>query len=719
MKQSQFLSNLLALAFLTALAFAQPIIASAQTTPIPPPQYGPWRSCRIGGGGYAQNVVLCPSNPKRCYAYIDVGGVYRSDDGGLTWRMLHGGLPARDTNYQVRGLIVDPRNADKVLIATGSQWSNTPEGIYRSTDGGTTWAKTLDAYYMGNGDDRWAGVLLARDPKDANIIVAASEKTGVFRSADNGLTWKKLGLEGLHPTDLKWDKTNSLRLWLCALPYHGWFGGKMTTLTGGFYRSENGGNDWTKLAAASPSEVLQDPATPNQLWSIVGNRVQISRDAGTTWQDASEGLPPKTSGDGYTSESSFQALAAGPDFVVTASTKGTFYQRKTSDSRWQKIIRIGLEENYYGAPWFGAGGHFGSALGSIIVDPRNPAHWFFTDWYSIYQTRDSGRHWRLTMDGVETTVLHCLTQDPSDPKIVHLGMADDGYFLSENGGARFYSQKDISNNVKCISVCPTLPSRVYAVGPQKWDWWANQVFISTDRGHSWTRSPMTGLPDMANYHCHTIVADAKDPQTVYLCVSQNVGPSGGGVYKSADGGKSWAWLGQGLPDGKPFFSHDIWNIGRELAVSADGSLIALSREQGQVVRYDALAKAWKTIPLTLHGAPYCVVADLHTPNTFYLGVENDGVYQTRDGGLTWKRVYSGSVHHVAVDAAHAGRLAAGTGDGIIVSTNNGATWTMMDKHLPYRVYNIVAFAGDRLLAGSAGSGAFWMPLPPQFQSARP
>lgn len=694
------------------LCFFWADFAQAQTSPVPPAQYGAWRSCRIGGGGYAQNVVLCPSDQKRCYAYIDVGGLYRSDDGGQTWRMLHGSLPARDSAYQVRGLVVDPRNADRVLIAIGSQWSNTPEGIYRSNDGGTSWTKTLAAYYMGNGDDRWAGVLLARDPKKPSVIVTASENTGVFCSADNGLTWKKLGLDGLHPTDLKIDKTNPLRLWLCALPYHGWFGGKMTTLAGGFYRSNDGGQEWSKLADTSPSEVLQDPVNPNQLWGIIGNRVQISADSGASWKDASKGLPAKTD-TGYTGEGSFQALAAGPNFVVTASTKGTFYQRKLGDNRWQKIERLGLDETYYGQPWFGTGGgHFGSALGSIIVDPRTPAHWFFTDWFSIYQTHDSGKHWRLTMDGVETTVLHCLSQDPSDPGVVHLGMADDGYFLSENGGARFYPQKDISNNVKCISVCPMLPARLYAVGPQKWDWWANQVFISIDRGHSWTRSPMTGLPDMATHHCHTIVADPKDPYTVFLCVSQNVGPSGGGVYKSTDGGKSWAAISAGLPTGKPFFSHDIWNIGRELAVGNDGAMIALSREQGQIVRYDTTQKLWVAVPLPLHGAPYCVVADLHTPSTFYLGVENDGVYQTTDSGLTWKRVYAGSVHHVAADAAHAGRLAAGTSDGIVVSTDRGATWTMMDKHLPYRVYNLVAFAGDRLLAGSAGSGAFWMPLSP-------
>ncbi len=688
------------------------LTALAQTPPVPSAQYGAWRSCRIGGGGYTQNVVLCPSDPKRCYSYVDVGGVFRSDDGGQTWRMLHGSLPAQDSIYETRGLSVAPRNADVLVAAIGSQWSS-GAGVYRSSDGGTTWRRTLEAGFMGNGPDDWAGFLLTRPANDPNTIVVASEGTGVFRSADDGLTWTKLGMEGLHPTDIRYDTSDPERLWLCTFPFSGWLGGKQVTLTGGFYRSVDGGAAWAKLSDQSPSEIIQDPQTAGRLYGIIDHRISVSDDRGATWRDASDGLPAKGNGQGYTHESGFQSFAAGPDFIVTASTKGTFYVLRSGETRWRKVERLGLEENYYGQPWFGAGGdHFGSALGSITADPRDPAHWYFTDWFSIYQTRDSGKHWRLTMDGVETTVLHCLTQDPADPGVVHLGMADNGYFLSENGGVRFSQGQGISNNVKCISVCPALPARVYAVGPKQWDWFANQVFVSVDQGHAWTRSPMIGLPDMDKHHCNTIVADPKDPYIAYLCVSQNVELDGGGVYKSTDGGKTWAAMSQGLPLGQSFFTHDIWNVGRELAVTADRHLVALSRDHTQVFRYDAAARTWLAITLALKGQPYSVVADLHAPGTLYLGVEHDGIYKSVNGGAAWARVWSGSVHHITADEATPGRLAAGTDDGVILSTDGGRSWQPADPHLPNRVYNLVAFAGDRLLAGSTGSGAFWIPLIP-------
>ncbi|MDQ2687896.1 MAG: hypothetical protein M3Y28_08525, partial [Armatimonadota bacterium] len=381
------------------------------------PTYGPWRSCLIGGGGYLQNVVPCPTNPKRYYTYIDVGGLARSDDGGRSWRMLHGGLPAKEANYQVRGLVVDPRNDAKIIIATGSQWSG-DGGIFTSDDAGQTWRKTLDARFMGNGPERWTGFILARHPKNPDVLVAASEGTGLWRSADNGQTWQSLGLTDLHPTDLKFDKTNPQRLWLCTAPFDGYLGGKQVKLGAGFYRSEDGGKTWAKLADMSPTEILQDPSDPTHLLGIVKSTLQISRDAGSTWQAFDDGLPPRTSQSGP-ADDQFNALAAGPDFVLTASSKGTFYKLPSGQTHWQKIDRQGVQEVYEGQEWFRhKTGGMGSALGSITVDPRDPNHWFFTDWFAIYQTPDAGLHWQLSIDGIEDTVLHDITQDPTDPGVV-------------------------------------------------------------------------------------------------------------------------------------------------------------------------------------------------------------------------------------------------------------------------------------------------------------
>jgi photosystem II stability/assembly factor-like uncharacterized protein len=607
----------------------------------------------MGGGGFMQNVVFT-RNPRVLYAYADVTGPWRSDDGGNRWRALYGSLPSRSA-YGVRSLVADPRDEDILLIACGSQWTAT-DGVYRSANGGKSWNRVLEAKFYANESQRSAGVLMARDPKNPDRILAASGGDGIFVSNDNGLTWQKTGAEGLYPTDLKFDATDPQRVWLCAAAQEKmWRDGTQISLAGGFWQSEDGGATWRKIADESPHEVAQDQSDPARWFGLFGGEtVRTSRDGGATWSDASKGLHIGGQ-NGAVSESRYEGLAAGPDFMLVASRRGTFYRLDKGSDTWRKIERESVEEQYEGELWMsamkrgkpGEWQHFGASLGSIIIDPRDPQHWWFTDWYGAYQTRDAGRNWKLSIDGIELTVLHTIMQDPTDPGVVHIGMADNGYLWSENGGERFTSAK-VNANMKSVSISPLLPSRVYGVGnktPGAWE--SNQVFVSVDRGHSWTTSPQIGLPDTAEFHWNSIVADPSRPYTVYLGVSGEVGDGKGGVYVSRDGGKQWNWMGQGL-DAKGVFRYDIWGIGRELAISENGTLVAVSRDRQAAYFYDAAAKTWAQAPTGWGNSPHSVVAVPGAPNRFFAGVANDGVYRSNDGGRNWQRVLKEGAEHVAV-----------------------------------------------------------------------
>ena len=343
--------------------------------------YGSWSSCKIGGGGYFMNVVLCPTNPNRMYTYIDVGGLYRSNDGGQRWRMLHGSWPALPGTYEVRSVLVDPRD-DRRVIAAVSGEMKPPIGVFVSDDAGETWRQTLTASFWGNGAYRWAGVVLARHPTDPDIVLTASVGGGVWRSSDNGLTWHMCGAEGLYPTDLRLDWANPDRVWLCSqsrqmVEHHSdhlrWPHGTYTW-PGGLYRSDDGGLSWRKITKLSPSEILQDPVDPGRLYGIFEGAIHISPDAGETWRSFSEGLPERRSKP-YASDDEFEALAAGFDFVLTASTRGTFYRLRAGDAIWRKVEREGVEGIYEGEEWFNhRRGFFGAALSSIVVDPRDANH---------------------------------------------------------------------------------------------------------------------------------------------------------------------------------------------------------------------------------------------------------------------------------------------------------------------------------------------------------
>ena len=157
--------------------------------------------CKNDGNTGAATVVIDPKNPKIVYAdlwasrnppwrlsdvlqlYSD-GGVYKSTDGGTTWTQLHGGLPGKLGRV---GLAVAPSDDSRVYA-----WVNTDKdcGIYRSSDAGATWTKVNgEDRICGRGDD-FSGI--AVDPSDANVVYAAN--TTFYRSTDAGKTWT--GIKG-------------------------------------------------------------------------------------------------------------------------------------------------------------------------------------------------------------------------------------------------------------------------------------------------------------------------------------------------------------------------------------------------------------------------------------------------------------------------------------------------------------------------------------------
>ncbi|BCM88498.1 xyloglucanase Xgh74A [Abditibacteriota bacterium] len=702
--------------FLSAALWSS--LSCAQTSQSNAPTlYGDWRSSKIGGGGYTLNVVFTKS-PSVLYAYSDVGGAFRSDDGGKRWRMLHGTLEgAGSGTAYVRDISIDPRDENRITLVCGTQWGP-QEGIFQSLDGGKSWVKRQSAFFYGNESFRWSGRGLARNPKNADEILAFSGGDGVFRSNDGGVTWAKTGLEGLFPSDIQWSRDGKTVL-ASAQPKTLWQNGVENKLGGGAFISADGGQSWTKSADKAPQETMEDPQTEGKWWAANGaDGIAVSNDGGRSWQDASEGLPREKES-GFTSESSFQSLAASRDesgvFLVTASARGTFYRLNLPETKWQKLPAPKVNAIYEGREWGsadkpGSWPKFGAALASISINPRNPRQWFFTDWYAIRRSDDAGKTWDLSMDGVETTVLHALTPDPKDPGRVHLGMGDNGYMLSDDSGASFVTPH-INSNMKMMSVPVSKPARVYGVGDDNTGQWRSyQVWISDDAGQSWIKSPMRGLPDMKTHSMNSILALPEAPDTVFVALSEalETGGGGGGVYRSDDGGMSFHWAGGGLPTGettKKFFTASIWEMGRELAALPSGEVLLISRWTPAIYRLPSGQDTWQKVDVVLPGGgPYDVAA---SDTAFFVAVKEHGIYKVENGIAT--RIFEGDCARVAVSPFDSNRLATGTANGVFESSDAGKTWV---KHplLPNGFSPIVAFTKDRLLVGTSGNGVFWRSL---------
>lgn len=688
----------------------------AQTT------YGRWTSSKIGGGGYLQHIVFCPSDPNRIYLSSDVGGMFRSDDKGRTWRMIHGSLPPRESSYSLRGLLVDPTDANRLLCAVGLNWDE-PQGIYLSEDGGQTWQQTLkNKWFLGNGATRSAGHVLVRSPSDRNRILAASVDTGLFISMDNGATWKPSAMEHLQPTDLLMDQTNPQTVWLCSMATEkmGTQKGPMTLL-GGLFVSHDGGEHFEKLSEIAPLEMVQHPKQPRMLIGLFRDQqVQFSMDGGLSFKPLTEGLPQ--AGKGYRDPGTFRAITTGPDFVLLGSTHGEVYRLDEDAQKWLEIKPQSVNEG----DWFarmqeGVHQHYGSAMGYIAVSPHNPNHWAFTDWYAYYQSFDAGKNWQLAIDGIEMTVIHCLRQDFGNAHLTHMGMADNGYFQSDNDGKTFnWIHKGIPGNIKDIALNPTMPALIYATGPKAYQWMANQVYISENSGKTWQKSPMTGVPNLDKERCNSITVNPQNPREVYIALSGKIGPDGGGPYRSNDGGKTWQWLGQGLPQDKHFFANSIWVIGRELQAGPDGHLLAVSNAGKCVYRFDRATGQWQRTLTHLDAQPHDMAADLNHPGRFYVAVKYDGLYRTDDGGVTWNKVYDGSTTFVTVDTNVKNRIAISTHTDVLLSLDAGEHWQSIGSQIPSRSHRMpLTFSANSLLVGTGGSGVFHTHLdaPPPAKTA--
>lgn len=690
--------------FVAAVSFAIGVEAA---------QYGDWTSTRIGGGGYLLNTVFCVSAPEVVYCNSDVGGLFNSKDGGKSWEMIHGNAPS--PLYFVRGIDVDPRNSNIVLAAVGEQWGPR-RGVYRTTDGGKSWSMVCRSAHYGNTMYKQAGGVFARNPVEPDIVYMASSD-GIFVSVDNGASWKNLGHTGYGISALLIDRTNPKRLWLCTQPLKVRNNEKKDyrQLKGGFWGTEDGGANWRLLAEEAPTEIVQAPWDPALLYGIFRSSYPaVSRNGGKSWAALTEGIESlsKEKKAASSSDAYYSALGTGPDFLLLVSGKGSCYRLDHGSRSWRKIPGKREQGNWFLADHPGKWQHFGRAASSITVDPADPNRWLFTDWYAVYRTEDAGQNWKLSIDGIEMTVIHYLVADPAVPGRVYLGMADNTILISEDYGQTFMASKNGKGNTKCIALARNRPGRLYAVGPRGWEWKADALYVSNDSGVNWKLLPSKGIEGLDKNQICSVAVSPVNSEEVYVGRGGEISPGHGGVWRSTNGGKTFTWFSQGMENGINFFRNTIWHSGVELAVSGNGRyLVAAGQADSNIYYREITDREWhKSIPVP--GSHYEIVGDPLAEQRFYLAAKNSGLYRSDDGGKNWEQIYEGDAYTIACDPVRKDRIAIALfkEEKVLISEDAGKSWKGLGASLPNRKGLKLCFCGDRLVVGTDGNGVFYADL---------
>ena len=164
---------------------------------------GTFRPINYEGAGWV-TAVQYSSDGLRLYARTDVGGVFRSDNGGANWNFI-ATYATTIAGLMVQGIAIKPGDPSTVLVCCGTSYLNSDpnEGIWKSSDGGSAWSHVLqNINFSGNDDIRWGGECIVHDPSNSNILYTGGRESGLYKSIDGGNTWSQIASSGVISGDI-------------------------------------------------------------------------------------------------------------------------------------------------------------------------------------------------------------------------------------------------------------------------------------------------------------------------------------------------------------------------------------------------------------------------------------------------------------------------------------------------------------------------------------
>ncbi len=698
-----------------------------------------WVSVGLGGGGGIYVPVSSPHDPKLMFCASDMSGVYRSTDGGRTWRMLHW----RQLSGAIASPIIFHPLDPKVMCCIPGTWAQPVLKVSR--DGGITWQPLTEQTPWAHATPQTTRPAISPDGK----VLLVSSSPGTFRSDDAGKSWTRAkGIKG-QVIAFFFEPAGSGKFWYAAT-------------RAGVLRSADAGLTWSPTPEQPPGEPIgafcggADAKTGRVALycslptSVVDGKVAggifRSRDRGKTWQRAmGKGINTSVGPHGGARRKlaaySHLAMAGNQTETVWTYTLGngvrpphheTAYRTDDGGKSWRAtyFMKRAFKEHNVSLSWIPLDrGHGGRKLG-FHVNARSSDLVAFTDAMELYMTQDGGRTWRQGYTqcadgapapgkpwrsaGLEMTTTWRYKFDPHGPDRTYICYTDIGFARSEDRGRTWrYSAKGSpwTNTFYDIAFDPTRPGVVYAACAYEHDipawkmagslYGGGGVCVSSDYGASW-KPIAKGFPAVGA--CTAVVVDPKSPpekRTLYASFY------GGGVYKTTDGGKNWKAVNNGL-------NVDKNNHFTDLKLHADGSLLALcggrkhARYKPEPVtglyRSRDGGESWthltKGVKMYL---PYGFDVHPTDSRTIYLCVsavprrhDEAGVYKTTDGGKTWKKLKidwpAGGASYVhakypSIDPQKPQRVWVSTGThGTLVTTDAGKTWKPVEG-IPFRGVN--------------------------------
>ena len=644
-------------------------------------------------------------------------GMYKSVDAGRTWTKA--GLPNAG---RIGRIVVHPKNPDIVLVAASGQlYSENPDrGVYRSTDGGKTWTRTLHHQV----DGRAIGAIdIAMDPSNADTLYAATYDkvrrpwtfgeggpgSAIFKSTDGGRTWQLL---------------------TTGLP---------TGMIGRIGLSVARSDPKTVYAVIENANARDPKVTPEERRKrlaegfgdgSIGDELYRSDDAGATWRKVAPPAPEPT------------ANAAGRGAAAAGQGRGgrggwtggnpPYYYGQIrvdpNDKEHVYLLSVGVTHTTDGGKTWSSPFGFGGDNHAMWINPADSNHLILGHDHGMGVSFDAGRSW-LSPDNKPLAQFYAIGYDMERPYRVYGGMQDNGSsrgpstmegggpipfeaWYRVGGGDGFYNVVDPTDsrwlynesqfgNIQRMDQETGQGRSIRYSRPEgqeglRWNWMspillsphnpevlyhgANVLLRSTNRGDTWTEiSPdlTKNLPERrngtGNIQYATITTIDESPVIPGVLWA---GTDDGNVQVTRDGGKNWTNVTGKIP------GHPGYWVSRVIASHHDPATAYVTVTGYR--RDDFKPLVWKT---TDYGATWTSIAanlpdeainvireDQENPDLLFVGTDF-GVHATLDGGKAWHRMKNGlttnPVHDLAIHPREDELIVGTHGRGIYIGDISG------------------------------------------------
>jgi len=689
-----------------------------------------WRSIGPFRGGRSNAGTGVVGDPKTYYMGTTGGGLWKTDDMGITWRNVSDGYFKTGS---VGAVAVAESDPNVVYVGMGEHavrgvMTHSGDGVYKSTDAGKTWKSV--------------GLELTRhisriviDPKNPNIVLVAAQgalyghspQRGIYKSTDGGATWKNVLFvdDKTGAAELSMDMTNP-RILYAAMWEHGRLPWKVISggPGSGLYKSTDGGDTWEKMKVGLPEEmgkmaIAVSRSNPEKVYALIesdsdkeAGGLFVSENAGKKWS--------RITNDHRLVQRAWYYI----ELFIDPKNENTIYVMSAP----------ALRSADGGKTWETLSGTHGD-FHDLWINPDNPNNFIISNDGGSAITFNGGKSWS-TQSNLPTAQFYRINVDNQFPYRIYGGQQDNTSVsiasreLNSAGITTASWMASAGGESAFLAFDPDDPK--YVLGGS-YQGTIEVLNVNAKAGTNVMAAPIQYLGMDAKdikyrFNWNSPIIWSKHEPNTYYHGSQY-------LLKTSDLGKTWKEASPDLTrnekekQGRPGGPYTNEAVGAEnygtlsyiiesphekgvIWTGSDDGLVYLTRDGGA---------NWKNV--TPKGLAECLINAIevspHDKGTAYIATTrykfNDhtpGLYKTVDYGNTWTKIDKGIPANaftrvVREDDVRKDLLFAGTELGLFLSWNGGRDWSPLQLNLPITPVTDLRVYKDNLIAATSGR-SFWI-----------